>query len=361
MTSPPPYGEIPLAPTGYGEYPPMPGSYDANQAGYGGYPGHPGYAAYSGYPQARGTNSMAIASLISAFLVAPLGIVFGHISLSQLKRSGEDGRGLAIAGLVVGYVLTALTVITIVGVIVFTAVIVRYADEYANSHPGQPGRPGTTASALPGNDLPPFKPPATLGSNCQYPATTEPASKPVDPPKMGRIATTPPTIAASITTNRGLIGLELDNAKSPCTVNSFTSLVRQGFFNGTTCHRLTTSPTMGVLQCGDPTGSGTGGPGYRFPNEYPSNQYRITDPALEHPVTYPRGTLAMANAGPGTNGSQFFVVYEDSQLPPSYTVFGTVDAAGLAAVDAIAAGGVKDGSEDGKPALDVTIESARLN
>ena len=67
-----------------------------------------------------------------------------------------------------------------------------------------------------------------------------------------------------------------------------------------------------MLQCGDPSGTGTGGPGYRFPNEYPTNQYRLTDPALKTPVLYPRGTLAMANAGPGTNGSQFFLVYEDS-------------------------------------------------
>ena len=74
-----------------------------------------------------------------------------------------------------------------------------------------------------------------------------------------------------------------------------------------------------MLQCGDPSGTGTGGPGYRFPNEYPTDQYRLTDPALETPVVYPRGTLAMANAGPGTNGSQFFLVYEDSLLPPTYT------------------------------------------
>jgi peptidyl-prolyl cis-trans isomerase B (cyclophilin B) len=116
-----------------------------------------------------------------------------------------------------------------------------------------------------------------------------------------------------------------------------------------------------VLQCGDPTGEGSGGPGYRFPNEYPTNQYRLADPGLQTSVVYPRGTLAMANAGQGTNGSQFFLVYKDSQLPPTYTVFGTIDDAGLAVVDKIAAGGVKDGSEDGKPATGVTIESVRLD
>ena len=78
-----------------------------------------------------------------------------------------------------------------------------------------------------------------------------------------------------------------------------------------------------MLQCGDPKGDGTGGPGYQFANEYPTNQYLPDDPALSQPLVYPRGTLAMANAGPGTNGSQFFIVYKDSQLPPNYTVFGT--------------------------------------
>ncbi len=92
------------------------------------------------------------------------------------------------------------------------------------------------------------------------------------------------------------------------------------------------------LQCGDPSGTGTGGPGYRFPNEYPTNQYRLSDPAVQRPVVYPRGTVAMANHGPGTNGSQFFLVYEDSLLPPTYTVFGTVDKTGLATLDAIASG-----------------------
>ena len=95
-----------------------------------------------------------------------------------------------------------------------------------------------------------------------------------------------------------------------------------------------------MLQCGDPTGTGTGGPGYRFPNEYPTNQYRLTDPALKAPMLYPRGTLAMANSGPGANGSQFFVVYEDSLLPPTYTVFGTVEPVGLAVIDKVAAAGV---------------------
>jgi peptidyl-prolyl cis-trans isomerase B (cyclophilin B) len=303
---------------------------------------------------------MAIVSLISAFLFPPLGIVFGHISLSQLKRSNEEGRGLAIAGLAIGYVVTILSVIALVIGIFFTVAMVRWADDLTR-YDSHARNPSATAYPLPDQNLPPFKPPATLGSNCQYPATTEPASKPVTPPKTGAVAIMPPTLAANITTNVGGIGLTLDNAKAPCTVNNFTSLAQQGFFNDTTCHRLTTSDTLGVLQCGDPTGSGNGGPGYRFPNEYPTNQYRITDPALQQPVLYPRGTLAMANAGTGTNGSQFFLVYADSQLPPSFTVFGSIDSAGLATVDKIATSGVQGGGDDGKPVTGVTIESVRLN
>ena len=131
-------------------------------------------------------------------------------------------------------------------------------------------------------------------------------------------------------TNQGNIGLMLANNESPCTVNSFASLIGQKYFNDTKCHRLTTSPDLAVLQCGDPKGDGTGGPGYQFANEYPTDQYPPDDPKLKEPVVYPRGTLAMANAGPGTNGSQFFMVYKDSQLPPNYTVFGKIQDDGLA-------------------------------
>ena len=162
-------------------------------------------------------------------------------------------------------------------------------------------------------------------------------------------------------TNAGPVGLSLDNAKAPCTVNSFVSLAQQGFFDKTACHRLTTSPSQAVLQCGDPTATGSGGPGYRFANEYPTNQYRPFDPALKQPVTYPRGTLAMANDGPNTNGSQFFIVYRDSKLPPTYTVFGRVDGTGLATVDRLASAGVSGGGDDGKPNRPITITAIRLD
>jgi peptidyl-prolyl cis-trans isomerase B (cyclophilin B) len=321
---------------------------------YGAYP--PPYTGY-GYPQPRPTNPLAIASLVCAFVFAPLGILFGHMSLSQIKKTGEEGRGLAVAGLVIGYVVTALTILFVALSVLFFVMLARNLENMDL----YPTYPEYTAAPPVDAPLPPFKPPATLGSNCQYPATTEPASKPANAPRNGRVPTDPRVVSASITTDDGTIGLQLDNAKTPCTVNNFASLPEQGFFDSTPCHRLTTAPQLGVLQCGDPSGTGTGGPGYRFPNEYPTNQYRLNDPALQTPVLYPRGTLAMANSGPGTNGSQFLLVYQDSMLKPTYTVFGTIDATGLATLDKIAAGGVADGSDDGEPANDVEITSVRVS
>ena len=210
------------------------------------------------------------------------------------------------------------------------------------------------------DQLPAFKAPADLGANCQY-LPAEKSAKQVEPPKAGKVPTEPAKISVSMATNQGNIGLWLNNAEAPCTANSFASLAQKGFFDGTICHRETTAPGLGVLQCGDPTGTGTGGPGYKFANEYPTNQYPKGDPALQKPVLYPRGTLAMANSGPDTNGSQFFLVYKDSQLPPNYTVFGSIDETGLATLDKIAEAGVAGGGEDGKPAAEVTVKSILLD
>jgi peptidyl-prolyl cis-trans isomerase B (cyclophilin B) len=313
-----------------------------------------GYPA--GYPQPRPTNGLAIASLICAFLFAPLGIIFGHMSLSQIRRTGEDGRGLATAGLVIGYLFTVLMIGMLVVGLVFFSWMARLYDDTLKS-----GRYPSTITASPGDPLPAFTPPANLGANCTYPATNEPASKHTKPPRTGRVPTDPAQVSASMSTNQGNVGIELDNGKAPCTVNNFVSLAQQGYFDNTPCHRLTTSADLSVLQCGDPLGTGAGGPGYQFANEYPTSQYRLSDPALQQPVVYPRGTLAMANAGAGTNGSQFFIVYKDSTLPPQYTAFGRIDNTGLATVEKIAAAGVAGGGDDGSPATDTTISSVRLD
>ncbi|BDT87978.1 peptidylprolyl isomerase [Nocardia cyriacigeorgica] len=205
--------------------------------------------------------------------------------------------------------------------------------------------------------------PATV--SCAYPDSPKPADKPAQKPRTEGIQTSGDnaTLSISVETSQGPIGLTLNNAESPCTVNSFASLAGQGFFDGTSCHRLTQGPGLEVLQCGDPTGTGMGGPGYQFDNEYPTDQYAPGDPALQEPIAYKRGVIAMANAGPGTNGSQFFLVYGDSQLPPNYTIFGTVDETGLATLDKIAQAGQDEsnGPGDGKPNLPVTLNSVRID
>src|SRR5689334_8320213 len=200
MATPPPYGAYPPAPSG-------------------------GYPGYYGYPPPRPTNALAIASLVCAFLFAPLGIVFGHLSLSQIRRTGEEGRGLAVAGLVIGYLITVLTVLVVALSALF---LVRISRELESLDGLTSDYPGITASPSPAErNLPPFTPSKTLGSNCQYPATTEPASKPVRPPQNGRIATDPATLRANLIVTQGSIGLELHTSQAPCTVNNFTSLAMQ--------------------------------------------------------------------------------------------------------------------------------------
>ncbi|CAN5127765.1 peptidylprolyl isomerase [soil metagenome] len=309
------------------------------------------------YPEPpKRTNGLAVAAIICAVLIAPLGVIFGHISLVQIKKSGEEGRGLAVAALIVGYSLTVVTVVAVVASAMFFSWLGEEFDRYNNLA----GRPPVSARPVPAA-LPAFDPPADLGAACAYPASDLPASKPATPPRSGAVPTTPTTVAATMNTNDGAIGLELDNAKAPCTVNSFVSLAQQGYFDDTSCHRLTANNSLSVLQCGDPTGTGAGGPGYEFANEYPTNQYPPDDPALSKTLLYPRGTLAMANAGVDTNGIQFSIFYHDSRLPPTYTAFGSIDSTGLVTVDKIAAAGVTGGNIDGKPAQPVRVESIRLD
>ncbi|WP_018549025.1 peptidylprolyl isomerase [Streptomyces sp. LaPpAH-108] len=156
-----------------------------------------------------------------------------------------------------------------------------------------------------------------------------------------------------LATTCGDIGIALKTAAAPHTVNSFDFLANKGFFDHTKCHRLTTNGIY-VLQCGDPTGVGNGGPGYTLPDE------NLKDKSLTK-NTYPAGTVAMANTGQKhTGGSQFFLVYKDSPLPPSYTPFGTIDKAGLKVLDKIAKAGESTGQGDGAPNATVVIDKATV-
>jgi peptidyl-prolyl cis-trans isomerase B (cyclophilin B) len=151
-------------------------------------------------------------------------------------------------------------------------------------------------------------------------------------------------------TNCGRIVISTLPDKAPETVNSMLFLTEQTYFDLTACHRLTTAGIY-VLQCGDPEATGSGGPGYTLPDE---------NVPADVPDNYPAGTVAMANAGPGTAGSQFFIVYDDSTLPsPSYTIWGTITE-GLDVVRRIAEAGVQGGGGDGPPAQQIVIEQATV-
>ena len=163
----------------------------------------------------------------------------------------------------------------------------------------------------------------------------------------------------ALKTSAGDIAFTMEAAKTPHTTNSFKSLADKGFFDGTKCHRLTTQGIY-VLQCGDPQGNGTGGPGYTIPDE---NLDGLGKAGADGTVTYPAGTVAMANTGqPHTGGSQFFLVYKDSKLPPSYTPFGTMDAASLKVVKEVGAAGVAGGAgADGAPKKAVDISKVSVD
>jgi peptidyl-prolyl cis-trans isomerase B (cyclophilin B) len=201
--------------------------------------------------------------------------------------------------------------------------------------------------------------PTATNPQCDYPASTQPAAKQAQKPP-GDLPQDEPT-EETIATNRGDVKVSLDADKAPCTVNSFVSLAKQGYFDGTKCHRLTTQGLF-VLQCGDPSATGSGGPGYEFGDELVDQDPRLqpcqTDPGSGQDVcTYTTGTVAMANAGPDTNGSQFFLVYKDSPLPAAYTVFGRMSAAGVKVVQDIAKAGT--GADGVAPAAPVTITSVK--
>lgn len=189
---------------------------------------------------------------------------------------------------------------------------------------------------------------------CEYPEAGEPARE-ISAPSTENIPTTG-TVNVTLTTGQGPIGMELDRSVAPCTVNAIEHFAAEGYYDDTVCHRLTTSG-IHVLQCGDPSGTGAGGPGFQFANEYPTDE--LDGPATSA-VIYPRGSIAMANAGADTNGSQFFLNYQDSPLAPDYTYFGQISEEGLATLDKIAEAGVQGGAADGAPAEEVRIETAAL-
>ena len=209
---------------------------------------------------------------------------------------------------------------------------------------------GCGSSSSGGEGSPAIVSPRAAGADgsggCTAPPSTAPdqqhyASEP-------KVTIAPTTYTATIVTNCGTITVAMDGKAAPHTVNSFAFLAAKHYFDGTYFHRSVSSDGLTVLQGGDQTGTGQGGPGYTLPDE------NLTG------AKYPRGTLAMANTGQAhTGGSQFFLVDKDSQLPASYTPFGTITPAGLAVLDKLMAIGDdgSNGTGDGKPNQTIYIDS----
>jgi peptidyl-prolyl cis-trans isomerase B (cyclophilin B) len=251
----------------------------------------------------------------------------------QAQRELERRRARRNAIVVGGTVVAVLAVV--LGVVAFT------------------GRSGSTSPAAAPTTSPTGSPSASaaVAGPCPAPTVTPPS-------KPATFTTVPPKSLAqgkawklTLATTCGTITMRLDGAKAPQATSSAIFLARQKFWAGTPCHRVTTEGIF-VLQCGDPTGSGSGGPGYSF------------GPVENAPKdgVYPAGTVAMARAAsPDSNGSQFFIVYKQSSLPTDgggYTVFGKVTS-GLDVVQKVAAGGAQPAG-DGQPVRRVSIVSATV-
>jgi peptidyl-prolyl cis-trans isomerase B (cyclophilin B) len=264
----------------------------------------------------------------------------------QARRAQQAARRRRIAVIS----SAAVVVVVLVGVVLLSTIGRGGDDAPASAAPSDAA--GATSAAA--------QPAATGPGTCAYPSDGNAAKQNTPPSTEG--VSNEGDASVALATSAGPIGLTLNRAEAPCTVNSFVSLAGQGYFDGTSCHRLTTGEGLKVLQCGDPTGSGTGGPGYTIPDEAPTTL--APSPSGGGTVTYPRGTLAMAKtAQPNSGGSQFFLVYADSTLPPDYTVFGTIDEGGLATIDKVAAAGTDDsnGTGDGKPKTPIEIQTVTVS
>ncbi|WP_029430424.1 peptidylprolyl isomerase [Blastococcus sp. URHD0036] len=257
----------------------------------------------------------------------------------QLERRAELARKRRRNLLVA---ITAVAVVLVVGAVLLVTGLGGDDDESTATDPTTSAPTGAAESPV----APVVNPDGTV--TCDFAPDGSGTDVGLPPDEAATPATG--TTALAVTTSAGDMTFTLDRAKAPCASSSFAYLASVGFFDGSPCHREVNQPTFGVLQCGDPTGTGQGGPGYRFYEETPEG------------TTYPRGTIAMANSGaPGSTGSQFFLCFVDTQLPPDYTPVGTVDEAGLAVLDQIAAAG-NDGSFEpspggGAPNTPVTITS----
>ncbi|MGI8721001.1 MAG: peptidylprolyl isomerase [Geodermatophilaceae bacterium] len=176
-------------------------------------------------------------------------------------------------------------------------------------------------------------------------------------------------VVLDVVSTQGPFQMTLDPTTAPCAANSMKYLAENAFFDGSPCHRLVNSEVFGVLQCGDPTGTGSGGPSYSYLAE-PDSVAALAPSPDGSSAIYPRGSVAMAQGGgdpatgqPATIGSQFFICFQDTQLPPDYTLVGTITS-GIEVIDAVAAGG-NDGSFEataggGAPLIPITLTTVTV-
>ncbi len=267
-----------------------------------------------------------------------------HYERQQARRAARAAKRRRLQQ--VSAVVVAVLVI-VVGIVVLST---RGGNDTVTA--GEPGATESSAPTSPSASASPSPSASTPGAGCTYTKSGN-AAKDVGVPSYdpARAASYRKPFTVNLATSQGDITLSMAADKAPCTTNSFRHLAEAKYLDGTACHRLTTDNIF-VLQCGDPTGSGSGGPGYQFGEE---------NLPAEGENNYPAGTVAMANAGSGTNGSQFFLVYKDTTLPASYTIFGTITK-GLDVVQKVADAGSDDSNRpgDGKPKLPITIETATV-
>ena len=265
------------------------------------------------------------------------------------RRLAREAQRQANARKMAKIVGSSLAIVVIGAVVVVGVIALTHNKSTTTPVAASTTTPAVTPSATPSTTPTPSASPITEPAHsCTY-IPSAPAVR-----KVGGYPPAKPDYKAkyqaTVSTNRGAIVIDLLNSKATCTVNSFVYLADKGFYNNTPCPRLVTAGIF-VLQCGDPTGKGTGGPGYAFASE------NLTG------AKYTPGTLAMANSGtPDSNGSQFFFVFKNTPLPPSYTPFGKI-VAGLNVLQQLAKAGIvppMNPAGGGHPKDKVTIETVTI-
>lgn len=256
----------------------------------------------------------------------------------QLERRAELARKRRRN---IGILVTAISVVVVVGAALLLTGVLSGDDPSAAAD-------GTGSAPTTGSPAATTNADGTVSCTYSPDESGNPNLIDVGTPPDPEATPTQGTVNLLMSTDQGDLTLTLDRAKAPCAAASFVYLTGQGFYDGTPCHRLVNQDGFGVLQCGDPTGQGSGGPTYKYAEE------------VTPETTYPRGTIAMAKtSAPNTTGSQFFLAFVDTTLPPEYTVVGTIDEGGLQVLETVAAGGIQDvgPTGDGAPAIPVQIQS----